>query len=121
MVCLVDIQTSIRNTSSSAKDVVAGFTAIQNELSSLAQAGQATVTKQIAISKEAGDQVTKILSANGEHLAALTSSFSKYNDTMAIEMERCRRMIAGTGSALAELAETLGEKLDSRPGSPARV
>jgi hypothetical protein len=118
---LADIQTSIRNTSSSAKDVVTGFTAIQTELSALAQAGQTTVAKQIALSEEAGDQVTKILEANGQHLAALTSSFSKYNDTMAIEMERCRRMIAGTGSALAELAEHLGEKLDSRPVPPGSV
>ncbi len=118
---LVDIQTSIRTRRHRQRMWWQGSRQYRmNYLASLKR-DKPPLPSKLLFQRRQAIRVTKILSANGEHLAALTSSFSKYNDTMAIEMERCRRMIAGTGSALAELAETLGEKLDSRPGSPGRV
>lgn len=38
---------------------------------------------------------------------------------MAIELERCRRMVAGTGNALATLVESINTRLDAPVAPPA--
>lgn len=80
-----------------------------------------TVSGQIRLAEDTKEQVSKLVIANGEHLAGLSASFAKYNDAMAIEFERCRRMVSGTGAALAEMAESLGDKVEARNLDPRQL
>jgi hypothetical protein len=79
------------------------------------------VARQIELSDLTQEEVAKLLAANSEHLAGLAASFTNYNDSMALELERCRRMVSGTGTALADLAESIADKVEEQSVIPRQL
>jgi hypothetical protein len=77
------------------------------------------IDKQVLLAEGARAHDQEADAAVKAHLAALAEIFKGYNDTMAVELERCRRMVAGTGGALASLVESINERLDAPKGPPA--
>jgi len=130
---LADAETRSRETAQKFSAVIAGFAELQANLSTasqqsataaetarsaganlhaLAEAAQRTLDLQKELADIARQQGTEANEAIRAHLADLAKIFERYNDTMALELERCRRMVAGTGNALAELAESIGDRLE---------
>jgi DNA repair exonuclease SbcCD ATPase subunit len=138
---LAQAQTHSRESSEKFSEVIANFAELQANLSrasqqsaTAAETAQMAGTHLVALSeaarraldlqKELSDlarqQGSDANDAIRDHLADLAKIFERYNDAMALELERCRRMVAGTGTALAELAESVGDRLEAPAGGGQR-
>lgn len=118
---LRDVGRGVQDSATTTGQIVRELGNVHGELRRLLEATGQSVGGQIKLAEETRAEVSKLITANGEHLASLTASFTKYNDAMAIELERCRRMVAGTGTALADMADSLADRIEERPTAPGQL
>lgn len=67
------------------------------------------------------EKITRESSVHGDaaraQLESITLIFQQYNDALGTEIDRCRRMVSSTGSALADLADAINTRLEKRSNS----
>lgn len=104
-----------RNMVEAARQSARAFHAVEGtneQFRNLTEQTRNAVALQSDLTAAARQQSEAANKASQAQLDAVVGTFRSYNDALAIELERCRRMVAGTGNALAELVESLGDKLE---------
>lgn len=106
-----------RNMSEAARQAAIAFQAVEEtneQFRKLTDETKVAVALQGTLSQTARQQSEEIAKATQSQLDTVIGTFRSYNDSLAIELDRCRRMVAGTGSALADLADSLSDKLEPK-------
>ena len=83
------------------------------------------LARQIAEAIELQAQLASATRVHGEKInensqaqfEATMEAFQAFNNGMELELNRCRRMVAATGDALADLADSLGDRLEVIPSN----